>query len=311
MSREVKLESVIFFDHLEPKRRTWLLALPLLTIVFFVVGQLLAVIPVFETGLLDPDTIEQYPDILYMLFGPFTMITVLLFCWVKFFEKRSLQGIGVNYSQSTKSEILQGYLVGLAMACTIVTIIFICGAFQPGKQAPVSLISLLPPLLLFLGFGIQATTEEVVFRGWLLSRIAEQKGKTWGVVGSSLMFSFVHLLAFNFEDSSTVNLIIFASMTFVFSVFLALVTIGQKSIWFAASWHAAWNWVYINGFGLPTTGIVLDTRPLIVNLDFVESSPGWLSGGLDGPENSIVALAVLVLGCFFSWKIFRRDISSV
>ena len=311
MSRKVKLESTIFFEDLEPKRRTWLLALPLLTVVFFVVGQLLAVIPVFETGLLDPDTIEQYPDILYMLFGPFTLIAVLLLCWVKFFEKRSLQGIGVNYSQSTRSEILQGYLVGLAMACTIVTIIFICGAFQFGKQAPVSLINLLPPFLLFLGFAIQATAEEIVFRGWLLSRIAEQKGKSWGIVGSSLMFSFVHLLAFNFEDSSTVNLIIFASMTFVFSVFLALVTIEQKSIWFAASWHAAWNWVYINGFGLPTTGIVLDTRPIIVKLDPVGSSPDWLSGGLAGPENSIVTLVVLVLGCCSVWKIFNKGVSSV
>jgi len=301
MSRKVKLESVIFFDDPEPKRRTWLLALPLLTIVFFVVGQLLAVIPVFETGLLDPDTIEQYPDILYMLFGPFTMIAVLLLCWVKFFEKRSLQGIGVNYSQRTRSEILQGYLVGLAMACTIVIIIFTCGAFQLGEQAPVSLISLLPPFLLFLGFAIQATAEEIVFRGWLLSRIAEHKGKIWATVGSSLMFSFVHLLAFNFKDSSAVNLIIFASMTFVFSVFLALVTIGQKSIWFAASWHAAWNWVYINGFGLPTTGIVLDTRPIIVKLDPVGSSPDWLSGGLAGPENSIVTLVVLVLGCCYYW----------
>lgn len=310
MSRKEKVENAIFFEDLEPKRRTWLFALPLLTIVFFVVGQLLAVIPVFETGLLDPDTIEQYPDILYMLFGPFAMITVLLLCWVKFFEKRSLQGIGVNYSQSTKSELLQGYLVGLAMACTIVITIYICGAFQFGKQTPISLISLLPPFLLFLGFGIQATAEEIVFRGWLLSRIAEQKGKTWGIIGSSVMFSFIHLLAFDFEDSTTANLIIFASMTFVFSVFLAFVTIAQKSIWFAASWHAAWNWVYINGFGLPTTGIVLDTRPLIVNLDSVGSSPGWLSGGLAGPENSIVTLVVLVLGCCYSWKMFRRNISS-
>ena len=310
MSIEEKLEHSIFFEDLVTKRTTWLLALPILTIVFIVLGQLIAVIPVFKTGLLDPDTIEQYPDIIYMLFGPFTMITVLLLCWVKLFEKRTLPGIGVNYSQKTKSELLQGYFVGLAMACTILFIIFMCGAFQFGKQTPVSLISLLPPFLLFLGFSIQATAEEIMFRGWLLSRITEQKGKTWGIIGSSVMFTFIHLLAFDFDNSTTLNFIIFSSMTFVFSIFLAFVTIRQKSIWFAATWHAAWNWVYINGFGLPTTGIVLDTRPLIMKLEAVGSSPTWLSGGLAGPENSIVTLAVLVFGCGYSWKMLKRNTST-
>ena len=310
MSRKEQFENSIFFEDLENRRTTWLLALPVLTIMFFIFGQLIAVIPVFETGFLDPDTIEQYPDIIYMLFAPFTMVTVLLLGWVKLFEKRTFQGIGLNYSQRTKSELLQGYCFGLAMACTIVVIIFMCGAFQFGKTPPFSLISLLPPFLLFFGFSIQATAEEIVFRGWLLSRITEHKGQTWGVFGSSVMFTFIHLLAFDFENSTTLNFIIFSSMTFAFSMFLAFVTIRQKSIWFAAAWHAAWNWVYINGFGLPTTGIVLDTRPLIIKLDSVGSSPGWLSGGLAGPENSIVTLAVLVFGCGYSWKMLKRNTSS-
>lgn len=77
----------------------------------------------------------------------------------------------------------------------------------------------------------------------------------------------------------------------------------QKSIWGAA----AWNWFFINGFGLATTGIELGLHPLIVDLKAVETAPVWLSGGLDGPEESIVTVIVLAVGggLVAQKKIFR------
>lgn len=302
----ITVKENIFSEQAIGIRTNWLIALPFLTLLFFIVGQLIAVIPVFETGLLDPETIETYPSILYMLFGPFTMILVLLVCWVKFFEKRTISGLGIQFSHPMKSEVLQGLFVGLTMATIIVGSIYFIGGYEIEENQAITFLNIIPPLLLFLGFSLQATVEEIIFRGWLFSRITEQKGVVIGVLGSSILFTLIHLLAFDFENSTTLNLMIFSGMTFVFSVFLAIVTLHQKSIWFASAWHAVWNWLFISGFGLPTTGIALDIRPLVADFDTVISTPVWLSGGTDGPENSIVTLIVLILASVISWKLISR-----
>ena len=301
--------SVGVFNNIEPNsRNNHIIALPFLTLGILLFGQILGIVPFMESGLTTPETIEQYPDILFMLFGPFSMLLVVLFMWVKFYEKRGLKSLGVALSNNTKSDFLKGYGTGLAMSIFIVLSVLLLGGYQVVENPSVTYENLLPPLLLLLGFGLQSTAEEIFFRGWLLSRFMEQKGVIWGVVGSSLMFTFVHITGEEFSQPNVIEFALFFFMTFAFSAYLAFETLKRGSIWYAAAWHAAWNWLFINGFGLATTGIDLDTRPLITNLDAVETSPEWLSGGLGGPENSIVTSFVLIIFSFLSWRSYRASI---
>jgi hypothetical protein len=58
-------------------------------------------------------------------------------------------------------------------------------------------------------------------------------------------------------------------------------------------WHAGWNWFAGVGFGVPITGLDVHLPALLVK--FVPSGPDYLTGGFDGPEGSILTLAMLVI----------------
>ena len=92
-------------------------------------------------------------------------------------------------------------------------------------------------------------------------------------------------------------IVLFALMTLLFAIFLSLLVIREKTVWGASAWHAAWNWIFITWFGLPTTGIELKLAPLIADLAPTEGAPEWLTGGMEGPEGSVMTLAVLTVGC--------------
>ena len=133
-------------------------------------------------------------------------------------------------------------------------------------------------------FGLQAGTEELIFRGWMMERLSARYGLLAGVVGNSLLFMLMHMEAGGSETGSILSTIVFNLMTFLLSVFLSLLVIRQRSIWGAAAWHAAWNWIFITWFGLPTTGIELGLTPLLTNLAPVDDAPFWLTGGPTGPD---------------------------
>lgn len=297
-----------FFEEIAANgRRHYFWSLPFLTILILLVGQILGIVPIMEFGLSTPETLEQYPDILYMLFAPFSMLLVVLFLWVKFFERRGLTSLGVSFNQGSKFDLIYGYGTGLGMSASIVLVVLVIGGYQISDNPPLTMVNILPPLLLILGFGLQSTAEEVLFRGWLLSRVMELKGEKWAIAISSVMFTLVHLIGEDFAAINALELILFVVMTLLFSVYLAYETLKRRSIWFAAAWHAGWNWLFINGFGLATTGIALNTRPLILNLDAVETMPVWLTGGVEGPENSIITLIVLLIFCVMARQSYRNN----
>lgn len=308
MSNQLTSSTTAIFEPRPAQARvTWLWALPLLLVAFFILGQILAIIPIFESGLSEPDNIENYPDILLMLFGPFGMTAILLFAWVAWFEKRPLSSIGMQSLKTTKHHLLQGYGVGLLMAGSIVLTVWGLGGYQLGEQQTLTFYSLIPVIFLFFGFTVQSSAEELLFRGWLLGRVTEKKGQMWGIAINSAMFAILHLMAYDFDAASGTTIFIFVLMTLLFSVFLSVVTIKQGSVWFACGWHAGWNWFFISGFGLATTGIDLKIRPLLVNLDQAIEAPILLSGGVAGPENSIITTVVFLLAITITVKKLKKD----
>ncbi|WP_196139257.1 CPBP family intramembrane glutamic endopeptidase [Aliikangiella sp. G2MR2-5] len=296
----------IFCNAYSLKRRNKLFLLPILTFIFIIFGQGLSIAPAIESQLFTPEQVEVYPYILYFLLITFPSILVLLILWVKFYEGRNLESLGLGLSRASTKHLINGATCGLFMAMAIVASILLLGGYKLGNNAPFTLSSIVPPLLLLAGFLVQSWSEEVLFRGWLLSRFFELKGQGFAILASSLMFILVHLLSFDFNEFSLSNFVIFFLMTLLFSSFLAMMTIHYQSIWFAAAWHGLWNWFFINGSGLPTTGISLDIRPLFLNLDSVVTAPIWLTGGIDGPENSVVTILVLAVANLYSYKLISK-----
>ncbi|NMH64961.1 CPBP family intramembrane glutamic endopeptidase [Shewanella salipaludis] len=291
------LSAPLFEPHGQQHRITWPLAMPLVVFACFLIGQMLAVVPMVELGLIDRDSFETYPNILYTLGATFSASLCLVLLWVKFFERRSLASIGLSCVPGTPKKLLHGYLTGIGMATFIVGAIYLAGGYRLEQPTLTQAMSLLPVLLLLLTFSVQSFTEEIIFRGYLFSRFTERYGLWTGIAVNAILFTLIHLPGFDFDSRSLLTLVLFAFMTLVFSVYLSLKVIETGSIWFSCAWHAGWNWLFICGFGLPTTGIALDIRPLVLDLGLDSQASTWLTGGIGGPEDSVITSILLTLMC--------------
>lgn len=146
-------------------------------------------------------------------------------------------------------------------------------------------------LLVVLGMMltlVQASMEEVLFRGWLQPILAEQRGAIAGVLGSALLFALFHLIGGAR-----------APVTLVF-IMLAGVLFGllrQRTGGIAASVgaHAAWNITEGSVFGLvPNPGT--DLFGSVLDFD-IAGPPIWGGSdeGLNASVGTLMVMAALVL----------------
>lgn len=285
----------------QAKRRVWGWALPLLCVVFVILGQVLGLVPLRIYPFIEKENIEQYPQFLYFLGPVFAMIIAVVVVWVKYFEGLTLDSIGLSKPQAGK-RFAWGYGLGLAMASVIALGGWALGGYQLENSDLINLNELLIIISLLLAFIVQSSAEEIVFRGWLMGRLHERYGPTIAIWGNTALFSLMHFNADNFHDHWALNLL-FLSGLILFSVFLSLYALRTGNVWGACAWHAAWNAIYISGYGLATTGIALEVKPLFVDLMPAESAPVWLNGGSAGPEDSL--LCPIVLGAACLWLLFK------
>lgn len=173
------------------------------------------------------------------------------------------------------------------------------GGYTIESETSLHLQDLIPIIVLLFAFILQSGTEELVFRGWVMGRIAERYGLLAGVIGNSTLFSLMHFDLEIVSATGWTGIVIFTLATFLFAIFLSFLAIREKSIWGASAWHAAWNWMFITWFGLPTTGIELNLAPLVSDLMPMPGAAVWLSGGTDGPEGSFLTPVVLLIGCLW------------
>lgn len=301
------MKTELFEAQVPNHRRTWILAIPVLAFSFFIVGQILTLMPVKLLGLASRDTIETYPTILFLIIGTFAMAALVFAAWLRFFERRSWASVGLGVREDTRRNYLRGFGLGLLMAATVVGSVQLLGGYSIEAELNLQLRDLVPILILMLAFMLQSGTEELVFRGWMLGRIAARYGLWAGVIGNSVLFTLMHVDTDALAALGMAGIIMFTFATLLFSIFLSLLAIRERSIWGAAAWHASWNWMFITWFGLPTTGIELNLVPLISDLKPVPDAAVWLTGGTDGPEGSVLTPVVLALGCLWLIRSLRRQ----
>ena len=302
----------LYAPRTERHRRTWTWAAIVLGFVIITLGQTLTLFPVFIVAKLAHIPIDlanlgpsmeaamtKWPVVAAMLFG-FAFTALLIFFWVWLFERRSLQTIGFN--QEGLKRFGRGFLIGLGFLAAVVGLIWATGGYRieaAGIWAAPSLASVLPILILLIGFCIQGSTEEIVMRGWIMQLIASRHGIIWAMVLNAVVFSLLH--GMNIKPSPELALGLLNIV--LVGVFFSLYAIREQSIWGVCGWHAAWNWLLGLGFGLEVSGNAIETPPLVVDLTGVDQAPWWLTGGKFGPEGSIAASLVLLLG--IAWLIWK------
>ena len=276
-------------------RRTWTAAAIALCLVFMIGGQVGALYPAIALGFVSPGGGEDgWPQLAYELVAAFGLGSVLVLLWAWLFERRRPATVGLNAKGPMR--FLRGYLLGLAFLLTVIGVIWAAGGYVvegAGAFGSAAIgAALLPIGVLLLGFIIQGSSEELLFRGWLMQLIASRHGLWIAVIANSALFALAH--AGNIEPSK--ELLVGLANIVLFGLFISLYAVREGSLWGVCGWHAAWNWLLGLGFGLEVSGMKIDSLPLITDLAAAPGAVWWLTGGAFGPEASVVATAVLLIG---------------
>lgn len=135
---------------------------------------------------------------------------------------------------------LRWMCVGIVLASSVPigAIVLLPGTLTVGVDSRRTLsVILLSAILLGL---LAAITEELVFRGYVLSFVGNQWGWLRAIVLSSMLFGLMHNAKIQGPIASELYVLIAASAGLLY----ALVTYYTKSIWNAVGLHAAWNTVF-------------------------------------------------------------------
>ncbi|MBL6852056.1 MAG: CPBP family intramembrane metalloprotease [Alphaproteobacteria bacterium] len=229
------------------------------------------------------------------LVGPFGLLALATFAWVRFVERRPFSTIGLT-SPGGAATFAGGLLTGALMMCATVGGIWLSGGLTVGAIAPAfaSAASIGGIALLLAAFAIQSSAEEILFRGWMLSALATKFGTIAAVIVSSAVFTLLHF------DRHAPLLVLFN--TYLFALFACSWSLRTGNIWGVMGWHSAWNWLLGTGFELRITGLDTHMPALLVKL--TQTGPGWLTGGADGSEGGVICTVVLCAGIAwnFWWK---------
>ena len=222
---------------------------------------------------------------------------VILLFFVKYFEKTTFEYFGFS-----KENNLEAIKVGTGLAIFsivgVVAILLMSNniSLSLSKDLKIGIIIILAILVLMQGF-----LEEVVFRGYLMTRLAAKKGKWIAILLSSLFY-----LVFRMSNPTTSKIDLLN--IFLISVVMSLLYWYFDNVLVIAIFHAFWNCISGLVFGFNLSGIKLSDSIFTVA---AISDKQILIGGSYGIEGSIIAtvfFAILGLLVYMSLylKMFRR-----
>ena len=207
-------------------------------------------------------------------------------------ERRPPAALGLPLSPEALPHTSLGLGLGALVAMTAVGSMALAGgvrwASEPGT------------LLGYLGTGaaalvllaVPAAAEEAVLRGYPLQAAAEAWGPGVALVATATLFALLHSWNPGIGPAGLANIL-------VAGLFLGAVYLRTGSLWWATGAHLGWNWALGFGADLPVSGLdVVDTPWIAARA----TGPELISGGVFGPEGSVLSTAVVALATLWVWR---------
>ena len=260
------------------------LPLPLLFIMISAVIVQFILAPVFFG---DIDNVKGFTGEVFLLFTVAPLTVVFIALWVKYVERRKFFTIGFT-NRNFISKYAEGFGTGTIMISAVVGLMALTGVveIEENSSLPLGIANPGAVIILLFGYIFQGGSEEVLARGWQFQVIGARYKPWHGVVISSMLFGLLHGL----NKGVTVLAIINLSL---FSVLMVLFVLKDGNIWSACGFHSAWNWVQGNVYGLNVSGNVTTGGTII---DLQAAGPDILTGGIFGPEGSLLTTSVMLVG---------------
>ncbi len=249
-------------------------------------------------------TADEQPVSRVLLFESLFFGTVLLVSFlVSRLERRPLRAYGLGATAGAVRQFGTGLLVGLVLLSALVGALFAAHllAFGHVLLSPAAAIEF--GLLWFVAFLLVGLAEEYLLRGLLQFTLA----RGLAAIGSAMHLAPARARALGFWIAAAILSFFFAfgHRTNVGESPFGLVAVGliglvfcfslwrTGSLWWAVGFHAAWDWAQSFVFGVPDSGNLMEHHLL----SSTPMGPVLWSGGLTGPEGSLLILPTTVLVC--------------
>jgi CAAX protease family protein len=150
---------------------------------------------------------------------------------------------------------------------------------------------------------VAAMLEEIVFRG-ILFRISETAlGTVPALWLQSLLFAVLHLP--NIAGADTTTAVTTVISTTLIAAMWTMIFVHTRNLWVIGTHHAAWNFAILLT-GLPLSGV--EEWRGVAPFESRYRGPEWLTGGVFGPEDSVITIGIVVacLGALLYWARRRK-----
>jgi hypothetical protein len=216
----------------------------------------------------------------------FAPIVLLLWAWLAWYEHRPFWTLGFE-PQRARKKLLRGVLAGVGAFATVVALLALTGSVElaPRQAQGGGLWAWITPLLMILAWAVQGSSEEILFRGWLMPVVGARYRPWAGVLLAALSFAILHALNLSVSWLALINLMLVG-------LFFSFYALWEGGIWGVCGFHLAWNWAQGNLFGFEVSGNPPAGGAL---LPLAASGPRALTGGGFGPEGGLAVTAVLVV----------------
>jgi membrane protease YdiL (CAAX protease family) len=186
---------------------------------------------------------------------------------------------------------------GAGLLVLPIAVLFALGAYEMVLFRGIS------PALLGVAvlIGIAALLEELVYR-CVLFRVLEQ---AWGtgvaLAAQAVVFAVAHLE--NVENGGAGDVVMMLASVTLTGLLWGGVFVLARNVWVVAANHAAWNFTILLS-GVPLSGIE-DWRAL-APIESRYAGPDWLTGGLFGPESSLLVMVSIAVAVVLLLRAARR-----
>jgi membrane protease YdiL (CAAX protease family) len=248
----------------------------------------------------EPPSAEAFQDLSSLSLGVLAVIQVLSFAltmavvWPlrRFVDRRSLRSLGLTV-RGYGAHLVHGMAWGVGLIVFGFVVLRALGALTvvPDHDA-IGLPSFLGYLAVLT---LAALTEELLFRGYLLSNLMESMHHWLALLLSALVFAAFHLLNANISLLSVINLVLAG-------VVLGVYYIRRRNLWFSIAMHLTWNLFQGPVFGFEVSGIECPSL-----IGHRVSGSEVLTGGEFGLEGSILTTVFLIVATVLISLQFRGE----